>query len=48
MQSTGHRANLLGRWRHLGVAVFRVKDPPGIFSSYRAITIVTADFGRRS
>ena len=48
MNSGGHRANVLGRWRHLGVAVFRVKNPPGIFRSYSAITIVTADFGRRS
>ena len=48
MNSAGHRANLLGRWRHLGVSVYRVRNPIGVFRAYSAVTIVTVEFGRRS
>ena len=48
MGSRPHRANILGRWRHIGVSALRIRDPIGSFSAYRAITIVAVEFGRRS
>lgn len=48
MGSAPHRANILGRWRHIGVSAIRVVDPRGEFRAYDAITVVAVEFGRRS
>ena len=48
MNSAGHRANILGRWRHIGVAFVHVTAPGGYFGDYEEVTIAVADFGRRS
>lgn len=48
MGSAPHRANILGRWRHVGVSAIRVVDPRGSFRNYSAITKVAVEFGRRS
>lgn len=48
MNSPPHRANILGRWRHIGASAVRVRRPAGAFSKYAAITIVAVEFGRRS
>jgi len=48
MNSPGHRANLLGAWNRVGVAVIRVSSPGGFYRSHSQITIVVADFGRRT
>ena len=47
MRSAGHRANLLGRWRQLGVSVIRVANPTGVYRPFGRVTIVTAEFGSR-
>jgi uncharacterized protein YkwD len=47
MNSGLHRANLLGRWREVGIGSARVADAPGFFDG-RNVAIVTVDFGRRS
>lgn len=49
MASPGHRANLLNAsWTRVGVSIVHVTDPVGTYSSHDEVTIVTADFGRRS
>lgn len=48
MNSPGHRANLLGNWRYVGVAVVHVTVPAGYYRDYPEVTIVAAEFGRRS
>lgn len=48
MNSPEHRANVLGRWRRVGVAVVHVTLPAGYYRDYPQVTIVAADFGRRS
>lgn len=48
MNSPGHRANLLGRWRSVGVAIVRVTAPAGYYRDYPEVTIAVAEFGRRS
>ena len=48
LNSPGHRANLLGAWSHVGVGIVHVVSPGGYFNPYSEVTIVTADFGRRS
>jgi len=48
MSSPPHRANILGRWRHIGVSAIRIRNPVGEFSHYPAMTIVAVEFGRRS
>jgi uncharacterized protein YkwD len=49
LASPGHRANLLARgWRHLGVAAVHVRNPGGYFRAWDDVTIVVAEFGRRS
>lgn len=49
MNSAPHRANLLSTgWRRLGVSAVHVWDPLGYFGSWTEVTIVTAEFGRRS
>jgi uncharacterized protein YkwD len=48
MNSPGHRANLLGSWRRVGVAVIHVAAPAGYYGDYPEITIAVADFGKRS
>ena len=48
MNSPGHRANLLGSWNRVGVAIIRVSSPGGFYRAYPQVTIVVADFGRRT
>jgi uncharacterized protein YkwD len=48
MNSTGHRANILGRWRWIGVSIVHVTAPRGYYRDYPQVTIATAEFGRRS
>jgi uncharacterized protein YkwD len=49
MHSPGHRANLLSKdWNRVGVSIVHVAAPVGYFAAYGDVTIVTADFGRRS
>jgi uncharacterized protein YkwD len=48
MNSPGHRANILGAWRRVGVGVVHVSSPGGLFKSYPDVTIVAAEFGRRT
>jgi uncharacterized protein YkwD len=48
MNSPGHRANLLGAWTRVGVGVVHVTSPGGFFKAYPDVTIVAAEFGRRS
>jgi uncharacterized protein YkwD len=48
MNSAPHRANILGRWRFVGVAVVHVTAPAGYYRDYPEVTIAVADFGRRS
>ncbi len=48
MNSPTHRANVLGRWRHIGASAVRVRNPTGTFRRYSAVTIVAVEFGRRS
>jgi uncharacterized protein YkwD len=49
LRSPGHRANLLKRsWRNVGVAAVAVRNPGGYFRSWDDVTIVVAEFGRRS
>jgi uncharacterized protein YkwD len=48
MNSPGHRANLLGAWTKVGVAVLHVTTPAGHYRDYPQVTIVAAEFGRRS
>jgi uncharacterized protein YkwD len=48
MNSPGHRANILGAWSSLGVSVVHVTRPGGFFNSYPEVTLVAAEFGRRT
>jgi uncharacterized protein YkwD len=49
MDSPPHRANLLtAGWRRVGLAAVHVTGPTGYFGSWSDVTIVVADFGRRS
>ena len=49
MRSPGHRANILdARWRNIGLGAVHVSDPDGYFGSWTDVTIVVAEFGRRS
>jgi uncharacterized protein YkwD len=48
MNSPGHRANLLGAWSRVGVGIVHVSSPGGYFKAYPDVTIVAADFGKRS
>jgi uncharacterized protein YkwD len=49
LQSPPHRANLLAPgWRNLGVAAVHVASPTGYYGAWDEVTIVVADFGRRS
>ena len=48
MNSPGHRANLLGAWNRVGVAIIRVSSPGGFYRAYSQVTIVVADFGKRT
>jgi uncharacterized protein YkwD len=49
MDSAPHRANILtASWRRIGVAAVHVSDPLGYFGSWSDVTIVVAEFGRRS
>jgi uncharacterized protein YkwD len=49
MNSAPHRANILtASWRRIGVAAVHVSDPLGYFGSWSDVTIVVAEFGRRS
>ncbi|HEX2045598.1 MAG TPA: CAP domain-containing protein [Gaiellaceae bacterium] len=47
--SPGHRANLLARgWRHVGVAAVHIAEPAGYYGAWDDVTVVVAEFGRRS
>jgi uncharacterized protein YkwD len=49
LASPPHRTNLLDRrWREVGVADVQVRRPGGYFAAWDDVTIVVADFGRRS
>jgi uncharacterized protein YkwD len=48
MNSPGHRANLLGSWTNVGVAIIRVDAPTGYYRDYPRVTIVAAEFGKRT
>jgi uncharacterized protein YkwD len=48
MNSPGHRANLLGAWTRVGVGIVHISSPGGYFKAYPDVTIVAAEFGRRS
>jgi hypothetical protein len=49
MDSPPHRANLLTPgWRRVGVAAVHVSGPLGYFGAWPEVTIVVAEFGRRS
>jgi uncharacterized protein YkwD len=48
MNSAGHRANLLGNWKYVGVAIVHVTAPGGYYRDYPDVTIVAAEFGKRS
>ena len=49
MDSAPHRANILtAAWRRVGVAAVHVSDPLGYYGSWSDVTIVVAEFGRRS
>jgi uncharacterized protein YkwD len=48
MNSPGHRANLLGPWTRVGVGIVHISSPGGYFKAYPDVTIVAAEFGRRS
>jgi uncharacterized protein YkwD len=48
MNSPGHRANILGRWRYVGVAIVHVSAPTGYYGNYQEVTLAVAEFGRRS
>jgi uncharacterized protein YkwD len=49
MASPGHRANILEpRWRQVAVGAVHVENPRGYYGSWDDVTIVAAEFGRRS
>jgi uncharacterized protein YkwD len=48
MNSAPHRANLLGKWRRVGVAIVHVTAPTGYYGDYPQVTIAVAEFGKRS
>src|ERR671922_1860534 len=49
MASPGHRENLLAPgWRQVGVAIVHASNPIGYFGTWEDVTIVIAEFGRRS
>jgi uncharacterized protein YkwD len=48
MNSPGHRANVLGAWTNVGVSIVHVTAPPGYYRDYPEVTIVAAEFGKRS
>lgn len=49
MNSPGHRANLLNKsWTRVGVSIVHATNATGTYASQSQVTIVTADFGRRS
>ena len=48
MNSPPHRANLLGKWSRVGVAIVHVTSPGGYYNAYSDVTIISAEFGRRS
>jgi uncharacterized protein YkwD len=49
MDSPPHRANLLtAGWRRVGLAAVQVSNPDGYFGDWSDVTIVVAEFGRRS
>lgn len=49
MRSPGHRANILNpRWRNVGLGAVHVRRPVGYFGAWDDVTIVVAEFGRRT
>ena len=47
MNSPGHRENLLGRWREIGLGAAHVGSAGGAFGG-GPVTVITADFGSRA
>lgn len=49
MNSTSHRQNLLrSSWRQVGLSAVTVRNPLGVYAGTGTVTIVVAEFGRRS
>ena len=49
MRSSGHRANILNpSWRNIGVGAVHARNPVAYFAAWDDVTIVAAEFGRRS
>ncbi|HEX5470061.1 MAG TPA: CAP domain-containing protein [Gaiellaceae bacterium] len=49
LRSSSHRANLLSRsWKQVGVSLVHITNPVGTWSGRDEVTVVIADFGRRS
>jgi uncharacterized protein YkwD len=49
MRSPGHRANILNpTWRNIGLGAVHVRNPVAYFAAWDDVTIVAAEFGRRS
>jgi uncharacterized protein YkwD len=49
LRSPGHRANVLARgWRDVAVAAVHVDNPAGYYRAWDDVTVVVAEFGRRS
>ena len=48
MNSAPHRANVLGHWGSIGVAMVHVVNPTGVYADHHEVTLAVAEFGRRS
>jgi uncharacterized protein YkwD len=48
MNSTPHRANILGNFNRVGIAAVRVQDPTGSYREFDSVTVWSVDFGKRS
>ena len=46
LASPGHRENLLGPFREVGISAIRALAAPGVFG-HRRVVVVTVDFGAR-
>ena len=48
MNSTPHRANILGNFNRVGIAAVRVLNPTGNYRQYDSVTVWSVDFGKRA